>query len=144
MGFCGYGNDTCLNLTTCRHYMTNDIILPWKESWWKVAAGWQLPTGGCRALWLEKYFFHWSPEPFSFCISCVKVALFIRLQTVCSLFSDPVFIIILRYIISLVEIKTMQRLLNEIPERSTVRNYSVWILITIRPVISKSPVGQNR
>lgn len=47
----------------------NDIISPWKESWWKVAAaaGSQLPTGGCHALWFAKYFFHWqilAPRPF--------------------------------------------------------------------------------
>lgn len=49
--------------------LTNDIISPWKESWWKFAAGSQLPTGGCHALWLQKYFFHWqmpSPDPLFF------------------------------------------------------------------------------
>lgn len=48
----------------------NDIISPWKESRWKVAAaGSQLPTGGCHALWLAKYFFHWQilpPDPLFF------------------------------------------------------------------------------
>lgn len=89
---CAYGNDTCLNLAMCRHYMTNDIILPWKESWWKFAAGSQLPTGGCRALWLEKYFFHWQilfPEPFSFFFLhtfYTNFALYIRLQTVSAIF----------------------------------------------------------
>lgn len=36
--------------------LNDDIILPWKEGWWKFAAGSQLPTGGCHAEWLEKYF----------------------------------------------------------------------------------------
>ncbi len=67
----GYGEEICLNLAVhnlARCYTTNDIILPWKESW-KFAVGSQLPTGGCHALWLEKYFFHWqilSPDPLFF------------------------------------------------------------------------------
>lgn len=36
--------------------LSDDIISPWKEGWWKFAAGSQLPTGGCHAEWLEKYF----------------------------------------------------------------------------------------
>lgn len=68
----GYGREICLNLAArdlAHRYTTNDIILPWKESWWKFAAGSQLPTGGCHALWLQKYFFHWqipSPDPLFF------------------------------------------------------------------------------
>lgn len=36
--------------------LSDDIISLWKEGWWKFAAGSQLPTGGCHAEWLEKYF----------------------------------------------------------------------------------------
>lgn len=36
--------------------LTDDIISPWKKSWWKVAVGSWLPAGGCHALWLPKYF----------------------------------------------------------------------------------------
>lgn len=38
----GYGEEICLNLAVhnlAHCYMTNDIILPWKESWWKFAGG---------------------------------------------------------------------------------------------------------
>lgn len=36
--------------------LTDDIIAPWKESWWKLAEGGWLPPGGCHARWLLKYF----------------------------------------------------------------------------------------
>lgn len=87
----GYGEEICLNLAAynlAHRYATNDIILPWKESWWKFAAGSQLPTGGCHALWLEKYFFHWqilSPDPWFFFFlhfysSFLNLTFFIRLH----------------------------------------------------------------
>lgn len=94
----GYGEEICLNLAArnlAHRYTTNDIILPWKESWWKFAMGSQLPTGGCHALWLEKYFFHWqipSPDPlFFFCLQWFcKFYTFYKTAHNRSLFHAPV------------------------------------------------------
>lgn len=82
------------NLALC--YTTNDIILPWKDGWWKFAAGSQLPTGGCHALWLENYFFHWqllSPDPLFFFflqLFCTFYTFFYKAANNRSLFYLPV------------------------------------------------------
>lgn len=78
-----YNKEICLNLAAhnlAHCNTTNDIILPWKESWWKFAAGSQLPTGGFHALWLENNFFHWALF-FSSCSSSVNFTVFIKVST---------------------------------------------------------------